>query len=313
MKTDVLLVGIDVSKATLDVYAIPTGNAWKLNNDEAGINALVEHIKAATLAVLEATGGFEIPIVAALAQAGVPTAVVNPRQVRDFAKALGKLAKTDRIDAQVIARFAEAVHPEPRTLPDEQSQELEELIARRRQMVAMLVMEKNRMALTRSRVRSKIQSHIDWLSSELGKLDSEIDSLLRSSPIWREKDNLLQSVPGVGSNLSRTVLAELPELGSLSRRKIAALVGVAPLNRDSGTVKSKRSVWGGRGKVRTALYMAALVAAYRNPILKPYYQGLLARGKAKKVALVACMRKLLIILNSIIKHGRPWSYSPSVS
>lgn len=304
-----LFVGIDVSKATLDVYAIPTGETWKLSNDEKGIATLIEHIKASALVVLEATGGIEIPLTAALAQAGLPTAVVNPRQVRNFAKALGKLAKTDRIDAQVIAHFAEAVRPEPRTLPDEQSQELSELMSRRRHIIGMMVMEKNRMSTSRSKVRSRIQSHIDWLSSELAKLDSEINELLRSSPIWREKDNLLQSVPGVGSNLSKTILSELPELGSLSRRKIAALVGVAPLNRDSGSFRGQRSVWGGRWKVRAALYMAALVAAYRNPKIKAYYQTLLARGKAKKVALVACMRKLLTILNSIIKHGKPWAYS----
>lgn len=303
------IVGIDVSRSTLDVYAMPTGDTWKLSNDDAGIAALVKHVNGASLVALEATGGIEISLTAALAQAGIPVVVINPRQVRDFAKALGKLAKTDRIDAQVIARFAEAVHPQPRPLPDEQAQELSELLARRRHLIGMMVMEKNRMATTRSRVRSRIQSHIDWLSSELNKLDSEIDDLLKGSPIWREKDNLLQSVPGVGSNLSKTLLAELPELGTLSRRKIAALAGVAPLNRDSGTLRGHRSVWGGRENVRTALYMAALVAAHWNPKIKVYYQSLLAKGKAKKVALVACMRKLLIILNSIIKHRKPWSYS----
>jgi len=308
-----LLVGIDVSKAALDVYVIPTAEIWKASNDEAGINALTQRLKAANLVVLEATGGFEIPLTAALAQARIPVAVVNPRQVRDFAKALGKLAKTDRIDAQVIARFAQAIRPEPRPLPDEQSQELEELMARRRQLVSMMVMEKNRMSVAKSKVRSKIQAHVGWLSSELSALDSEIDQMLRNSPIWREKDNLLQSVPGVGSNLSKTVLAELPELGSLSRRKIAALVGVAPLNRDSGTFRGKRSVWGGRGNVRAALYMAALVAAHWNPLIKVYYMSLLTRGKPKKVALTACMRKLLTILNSIIKHRKPWSYSLSNS
>lgn len=304
-----LFVGIDVSKATLDVHAVPTGESFKLGNDEVGINAVVEYTRAAALVVLEATGGFEIPVAAALTQAGVPVVVVNPRHVRNFAKALGKLAKTDRIDAQIIARFAEAVRPEPKPLPDEQSQELEELMARRRQMVGMLVMEKNRMSMTRSNLRAQIQSHIDWLSEGLSKLDSEIDKLLKSSPVWREKDNLLRSVPGVGPNLSKTVLAELPELGSLNRRKIAALVGIAPFNRDSGAFRGRRTVWGGRGKVRTALYMAALVAAHRNPMLRAYYQSLLVRGKAKKVALVACMRKLLTILNSIIKHQKPWAYS----
>jgi transposase len=314
LNKDRLFVGIDVSKDTLDIHTVPTQDSWKLGNDEQGITTLIERLKsvAPSLVVMEATGGLEVALAAALAGAGLPTVVANPRQIRDFAKALGKLAKTDRIDAQVIARFAEMVRPEPRSLPDEQSQELEDLITRRRQLIGMIVMEKNRRSAARPRVRSQIQSHLDWLSSELAKVDSEMDHMLRNSPIWREKDNLLQSVPGVGSNLSKTVLAELPELGNLDRRKIAALVGVAPLNRDSGTLRGKRSIWGGRRSVRSALYMATLVATKWNPVIKPYYQRLLAAGKAKKAALVACMRKLLTILNSIIKHQKPWAYSPII-
>lgn len=233
-------------------------------------------------------------------------AVVNPRQVRDFARATGKLAKTDAIDARVLALFAERVRPEPRRLPDEAGQALGALVTRRRQLLEMLTAEKNRLGSAARVLRKSIQRHIDWLNQELAKVDEDLGDMLRQSPLWREKDDLLRSVPGVGRVLSITLLAELPELGQLSAKQISALVGVAPLNRDSGTLRGRRSIWGGRAPVRAVLYMAALVATRYNPVIRAFYQRLLALGKAKKVALVACMRKLLIILNAILKHQTPW-------
>ena len=262
-----------------------------------------------SLVVLEATGGLEAPLTGALAEAGLPVVVVNPRQVRDFAKATGKLAKTDAIDAHVLAHFADAVRPTPRPLPDAQTQAIAALLARRRQMVAMLTAEKNRFRTANVVVREDILQHITWLKKRLSKLDTDLRETLRQSPIWREKDNLLQSVPGVGPVLSLTLLAQLPELGTLSRRQIAALVGVAPLNRDSGTLQGKRTVWGGRATVRTALYMGALVASRWNPVLRSFYHRLCAAGKPKKVALTACMRKMLTILNAMLKHRTPWGYT----
>lgn len=304
-----MFIGIDVSKGYLDICARPVGKAWRVTNDETGITQLLGELTELrpTLVVLEPTGGFEVPVAAALAVAGIALAVVNARQVRDFAKAIGRLAKTDAIDAAVLAHFAEAVHPEPRPLPDEETAELSALLARRRQLVEMLTAETNRMRTARpDRLRKSIYEHVKWLRRELREADDDIDQNLRKSPIWREKDDLLRSVPGVGPVLSRTLLAELPELGTLDRRQIAALVGVAPLNRDSGNSRRKRVTWGGRAVVRTPLYMAALVATRHNAVIRATYERLVEAGKAKKVALVACMRKLLVILNAIVRDRRPW-------
>ena len=301
-------VGIDVSKGYLDIAVRPTGQQWRVSNTEEGLGQLVErlHGLSPSLVVLEATGSLEVPVAAALGTGGLPVAVVNPRQVRDFARATGKLAKTDRLDSQLLALFADRVRPAPRPLPDPQTRELNALLARRRQIVVMLVTEQNRLGTALPSVRPGIQEHIAWLEGKLGELNDGMGKLLRESPLWREKENLLRGVPGVGPVLTLTLLAELPELGTLGRRQVAALVGVAPLNRDSGTLRGKRTVWGGRAKVRAALYMAALVATRFNPVIRAFYQKLLAAGKPKKVALTACMRKLLTILNAMLKYHTPW-------
>jgi len=306
-------VGIDVAKDWLDVAQRPGGEAWRVPSDERGVAALVERLKSVrpTLVVLEATGGLQIPAVAALAAAGLRTVVVNPRQVRQFAGATGRLAKTDAIDAQVLAQFGEAVRPEVRPLPGAATQELSALVARRRQLIEMLTAEKNRLRLAAEKVRPNIEAHIRWLEGELLDLEGGLGDVIRSSPVWREQDNLLRSVPGVGPVLSFVLLADLPELGKLSRKEIAALVGVAPLNRDSGQFRGRRQVWGGRSHVRTALYMATLVASRYNPAIKSFYQRLLSVGKPKKVALTACMRKLLTILNAMMRHQAPWEMSAS--
>jgi transposase len=305
----VAFVGIDVSKAHLDVCVRPSGELFRVANDEVGIAELVAKLALVSpaLTVLEATGGYEAPVAAALALAGVSLAVVNPRQVRDFAKATGKLAKTDALDAAVLAQFADVVRPEPRGLDDEQTLELAAMVARRRQLVEMLTAEQNRMRAARSdRLRKHIYEHVAWLRRQLKDIDRDLDVKLRETPLWREKEDLLRSVPGVGPVLSRTLLAELPELGTLDRSKIAALVGVAPLNRDSGTMRGKRRIWGGRASIRAVLYMATLVASKHNPVIRAIYERLVGAGKAKKVALVACMRKLLIALNAIVRDGKPW-------
>jgi transposase len=304
-------VGIDVAKDRLDVAQRPGTEAWGVTNDERGIADLVARLKALrpTLVVLEATGGIELPVVGALAAAGLPVVVVNPRQVREFARATGRLAKTDAIDAQVLARFAEAVRPALRPLPDAATHQLSSLVARRRQVIVMLTAEKNRLRTAAPVVRDHIKEHIVWLERSLSDLDRELGQVIHSSDIWRAQDNLLQSAPGVGPVLSTTLLAELPELGSLNRKEIAALVGVAPLNRDSGTLRGRRTVWGGRSQVRTALYMAALAATRFNPVIRAFYQRLETAGKPKKVALTACMRKLLTILNAMMRHQIPWQYA----
>lgn len=306
MKTPVF-VGIDVSKAQLDVAVRPDGR-FAVPNEEKGIAQLIERLSAEppALVVVEATGGFEMPLAGALAAAGVPVVVVNPRQVRDFAKAAGQLAKTDVLDAQVLAHFAEVMRPEPRPLPDEQTQTLAAILMRRRQLVEMLTAEKNRLGGARKPVRKSLRTHITWLERELAHTDSALANTIRESPVWREKDERLRSVPGVGPVLTTTLLANLPELGTLTGKQIAALVGVAPLNRDSGTLRGKRTVWGGRAQIRATLYMAALVAARFNPLIRTFYQRLRAAGKAKKVVLTACMRKLLVILNAMLKHRTPW-------
>ena len=309
MEAESPYVGIDVSKNQLDIAVRPAGDTWSMPNDVSGITEVVQGLAQLhpALVVLEATGGLQMPLAAALATAGLPLAMVNPRQVRDFARAIGRLAKTDRLDAQVLAHFAEAVRPTPYPLPDAQTQELTALLTRRHQVVEMLTAEKNRLRSARELVHRRVQGHICWLEQELADLDDDLERTLRKSPLWREKDNLLRSVPGIGRVVSITLLADLPELGTLSRHQIAALVGVAPLNRDSGRFRGKRMVWGGRARVRAALYMAALTASRYNPIIKAFYHRLCEAGKARKVALTACMRKLLIILNSMVKHRQTWT------
>ncbi len=308
MEGEARFVGIDVSKAQLDVAVRPTGKRWTLPYDQTGIEGLIPQIVdlEPALVLLEATGGLELPLVASLAAAALPVVVVNPRQVRDFAKATGTLAKTDTLDAGVLAHFADAVRPEVRPLKDAETQVLNSLTARRRQVMTMLVSEKNRLGTAIGAVSPRIEAHIAWLEQELSDLDKGLRQTLRRSPVWREKDDLLRTVPGVGEQISLTLLANLPELGTLNRRQIAALVGVAPYNRDSGALRGKRAVWGGRSRVRAVLYMGALVASRHNPAIRDFYQRLLAAGKPKKVALVASMRKLLVILNGMLKHGSPW-------
>lgn len=297
-----------MAKDWLDVAERPSDAAWRVRNDEPGIAALVERLRERepSVVVLEATGGLEYPLAAALAAAHLPMVVVNPRQVRDFARATGRLAKTDALDAQVLAQFGEAVGPQPRPLPDQAHQELAALVMRRRQLVEMLTAERNRLRTAARPVRRDIQQHIRWLERRLGDLDGDLGQAIRSSPMWQEQDDLLQSTPGVGPVASATLLAQLPELGRLSHKEIAALVGVAPLNRDSGTLRGRRIVWGGRAHVRAVLYMATLVASRHNPVVKAFYDRLVAAGKPKKVALTACMRKLLTILNAMVRSHASW-------
>jgi transposase len=309
-----IYVGIDVSKVRLNVAVHESEKQWSFANDDGGIAQLVFHLQDVrpALVVLEATGGMEIPTAAAVAAAGFIVAVVNPRQVRDFAKATGKLAKTDVIDARIIAHFAAAIKPTPRPLPDKRSQEFSAILARRHQVVEMIGAERNRLSCARNAiVRKSIAKHLAWLERELEDTNNELRQSVMQSPVWREKDNVLQSVPGVGPIVSTTLLAELPELGALNRRQIAALVGLAALNRDSGDQRGKRMIWGGRAQVRAVLYMATLAAIRHNPIIKAFYQHLRTAGKAKKVAITACMRKLLTILNAMIKHRACWGLQPS--
>lgn len=305
-------VGIDVSKDRLDLAELPSRTSWSIENDAPGFAALLKKLKTeatTTLVVLEATGGSEAAVAATLASAAIHVAVVNLRQVRDFARATGQLAKTDKIDAHVLALFAERIRPEPRPLPDPVAQELDALVARRRQLQQMLGAERNRLRLAPPRVRNGIAKHVRWLERQVDEVDGDLDRLVRQSPLWRTKDDLLQSVPGIGPTTSRTLLAELPELGHLNRREIAALVGVAPLNRDSGTLRGKRMVWGGRDSVRHTLYMAALTASRHNPVIRAFYQRLRGNGKPPKVALTACMRKLLVILNTMTRNQTHWDPS----
>lgn len=303
-----VFVGIDISKARLDMAGRPLGIAFGVDHDEAGIGTLIERLRQhpPALVVLEATGGLEVLVASALAAAELPVVVVNPRQVRDFAKATGRLAKTDALDAQVLAQFADAVRPALRPLPDASTQALAALLTRRRQIVARLTAETNRLGSASRPIRPEIQTHIQWLECHVAKLDKELSQTIRSSPVWRAKDRLLHSMPGVGPVLATTLLAGVPEWGPLTRRQAAALVGVAPLNRESGTWRGKRVVWGGRAPVRAVLYMGALVAARHNPVLKAFYQRLRQAGKAPKVALTAGMRKRLTMLNAMLKDGKRW-------
>jgi transposase len=313
MTTPGRLIGIDVAKRQLDVAERPSGTRWSAPNDGAGIAGLVEGLRTTgpvALIVLEATGGYEMGLVTALTAAQLPLVVVNPRQVRDFARAMGKLAKTNTIDAGVLAHFAEAVRPEPRAVPDELTQELQGWLARRRQLLEMLLAEQQRLALSPRGIRPQIQQHVEWLRRQLADVDMALHRLIRNSPVWRESENLLRTVPGVGPVLATTLLADLPELGQLNRRQIAALVGLAPLNWDSGQQRGTRHIWGGRGPVRTALYMATLAAVRCNPVIRAFFERLTAAGKPRKVALVACMRKLLIIVNAMLRARTAWKPAP---
>lgn len=305
-------VGIDVSKARLDGAQWPSGEAWSEANDEQGIGKLVQRLKAVaalTRIVLEATGGLEVPVVAALAAAGLPVVVVNPRQVRDFARATGRLAKTDALDARVLAHFAHAVPLPLKPLKDEETRRLDELLTRRRQLQDMRVAEQLRLASARGAVKQDIAEHLKWLKKRLASTDQQLTDAVHHSPVWREKEDLLRSVPGIGPVLCTTLLAELPELGRLNRKQVAALAGVAPFNRDSGTLRGKRRIWGGRATLRATLYMGTLVATRHNPAVKQAYQRLLAAGKPKKVALVALMRRLLTALNAMLRDKKRWDDS----
>jgi transposase len=301
-------VGIDVAKAQLDIAVRPSGERWAVPNDTIGIGTLVDRLQTlhSTLIVLEATGGLERAATAALATAGLPIVVVNPRQARDFARATGQLAKTDALDARALAHFADVIRPTPRPLPDAQTQELRALLGRRQQLIGMRTAEQNRLAGTSEYLAKDIEAHIAWLNARIATLDDDLETLLRASPLWRENDDLLQSAPGIGPVCARTLVLELPELGTLTRQQIAALVGVAPLNCDSGTLRGRRLIWGGRAHVRTVLYMGTLVATRYNPRIKAFYERLLAAGKVKKVALTACMRKFLTILNAMLRYRTPW-------
>ena len=301
-------VGIDVSKNTLDLALHGELKTRNFTNDQPGIEKIVKLLKSLspTLVVLEATGNYEFPIVAELGVGGVPTVVVNPRQIRDFARSAGVLAKTDILDARIIAWFAAAMQPAPRPIPEMEAQDLGAIIARRRQVVEMLTAEKNRLGNALKAVKPRIRAHIVWLEKELDDINASLRQKVKDSPVWQENDKILQSVPGVGPTLSTTLLAELPELGNLNRKQVAALVGVAPLNRDSGTMRGKRTSWGGRKTVRKALYMATLTATRFNPLIKRFYERLCTAGKVKKVAITACMHKLLTVLNAMSKNRSCW-------
>lgn len=314
MNAEGCFVGIDVSKAELEVGLVPEDKTWKTPHDHGGIGVLVERLIAMSpeLVILEATGGLEVALAAAIGAAGLPVVVINPRQVRDFAKASGRLAKTDRIDALVLANFGRSMRPQVRPLKDEQTQELKALHTRRLQMVEMLTAEKNRLGRAPSgRVRKDIQRHIAWLEKRVKEADKDLQDLIKNTPIWREKDAIIRSVPGAGPGLSSTLLCELQELGTLNHKRIAALVGLAPFNCDSGKYRGQRRIWGGRARVRSALYMSTLAAIRFNPLIKTFYQRLIKAGKKPKVAITACMRKLLTILNAMIRDRSPWmAYNP---
>jgi len=303
-------VGIDISADRLEVQVLPTEQRQSLVYEQAGVTHLVgflQQLKPA-LIVVEATGKLEMAVVASMAAVELPVVVMNPRRIRDFARSLGLLAKTDRVDAYVLARFAESVRPQPRPLPTEQQQAMQELVSRQRQLVEIRAAESNRLRRTRTTaVRHNLQIHLAWLDKQIQEMDRQIRQLITASPCWRQKDQLLQSVPGVGPKLSSVLVAHLPELGQLNRRQIASLVGLAPFNRDSGRWRGKRFIGGGRSKVRCTLYMGSLVAAYHNPVIRALRQRLENQGKPFKVVLTACMRKLLVILNAMVKNGTQWN------
>jgi len=307
-KSAEIFVGIDVSKTRLDISIGGGHEYWQVANEERGFMKLIERLRSLhpTLIVLEATGGLELPLVAEIASAGLPIAVVNPKRIRDFARSVGQLAKTDKLDARIIAQFAQMVRPGVRHLRTEEEEHLTALLTRRMQVIEMLTAEKNRSYSTRQVMKGVLQRHIEWLQDDLKKLDQTIAEFIQQSPLWSGKEKVLRSVPGIGPVTGATILANLPELGTLNRQKIAALVGVAPVNKDSGKKCGKRRVFGGRAVVRRTLYMAALSATKCNPKIKPFYEHLICRGKEKKVALTACMRKLLVILNVMVKNNEFW-------
>src|SRR2546427_11229249 len=286
----------------------PSGERWAVANDASGVATRVDRVQTLhpTLMVREATGGLERAVTSALAAAGLPVVAVTPRQARDFARATGQLAKTEALDARALAHFADVIRPTPRPLPDAQTQELRALLGRRQQLIVMRTAEQNRLAGTSERLTKAIAAHITWLNADIATLDDDLETLLRASPLWRANDDLLQSAKGIGPVCAHTLRLELPELGTRTRQQIAALVGVAHLNRDSGTLRGRRTIWGGRAHVRATLYMSTLVAVRYNSVLKVFYERLRAAGKAAKVALTACMRKLLTILNAMVKHHMPW-------
>jgi transposase len=304
-----IFVGIDVSKDRLEVAMVSDNQTWSIGNNETEIPSLVERLGqlAPSLIVLEATGGLEVLVASALGAARLPVVIVNPRQARDFAKAMGILAKTDGIDCKVLALFGEKLRPEPRPLKDEQLQELNTLLTRRSQLVVMHTAEKNRLSSSPKSIRKDIQEHIDWLEKRIRDMNNTLGQRIKESPLWREKDLLLRSVPGVGPVLSTSLVTGLPELGNLNHKKISVLVGVAPLNCDSGKYKGKRKIWGGRASIRSALYMGTLSAIRHNPVIKAFHARLIAAGKKNKVAITACMHKLLTILNAMIKNSTPWN------
>jgi transposase len=310
-----VFVGIDISKDFLDVGVMPTGEFFRGTHDVRGLRSLVKRLTDLhpSLVVLEATGGYEITVWTALEKAKVKVAVVNPRQIRDFARAGGQLAKTDRVDAMVLARYASRMQPEPRKLPSVEQQELGGMVARRRQLLAMISAEENRLSRAKSPLQRRIQSHVIWLRKELLDVDRDLSDRVSKNTEWRRKDELLRSIPGVGPVLSRTLLAELPELGSLNRKQVAALAGVAPLARDSGLYRGRRVAWGGRAQLRGALYMAALVASRRNPVFSAFYKRLVTVGKPKKLALTALMRRLLVVLNAMVHQNAAWNPSMAAS
>lgn len=310
MSTTELFVGIDVSKATLDGSVRPTGQSFQQPNDPDGIAALLALLLPLrpTLILLEATGGYELAAAAALAAAGLAVAVVNPRQARDFAKAIGRLAKNDRIDAEVLAHFAQAVRPEPRPLPDEAARSLDALLARRRQLLGMLTMERNRLGTCADgAVKADLEAHVAWLLERIGRSEKELEAAIKASPVWREKEDLLRSIPGIGPVAGRTLLAALPELGKLTNKQAAALAGLAPFDDDSGQRRGTRHIRGGRADVRAVLYMAALSASKYNPPLRAFRERLAKAGKKAKVILVAVARKLVVLANAILRAGRRWS------
>jgi transposase len=309
MAKEAIYVGVDVAKDTLDVAVSNSHETHQFANDHEGIIQAIRHIASLQPAgiILEATGRLEMPLAAELQTKSLPVVIINPRQARDFARATGALAKTDAIDARILALFGLRIKPEVRTLPNKQAREMASLLTRRRQLMEMLIAERNRLSRTYKDVQSHIKDHIKWLEEALSDINNDLEHRIQNSPSWNEKDNLLRSVPGIGKVVSTTLLIELPELGTINRRKIAALVGVAPLNRDSGTLRGKRTVWGGRAAMRATLYMAALVATKRNPVIATFYRRLLDAGKVKKAALVACMRKLLTIVNAMMRTKTVWN------
>jgi transposase len=304
-----VVVGIDVSKAQLDTAFGVEGEIEAFGNDEGGISRLLERLGEVrpSLVVMEATGGYETASASAIAAAGWRLAVVNPRQVREFARSTGRLAKNDRIDAAVLSAFGKLIDPRITCLADEETQALQALLVRRQQLVAMRVQEHNRLEHAQTAMRKHIKKHIDWLDQEIGKLDIDLTAGLRKSPVWREKDQLLRSFKGIGRVTSGTLMVALPELGRLDRRRIASLVGLAPFNRDSGKMRGRRSIYGGRARIRTLLYMAAITAIRSNPVIRAFYERLKLRGKPHKVAIVACMRKILTILNAMVRESTPWT------